>query len=116
MLEHTSQRDAKIKGYPSVLIVGNDKVPATFGDTNALPNYKDLPMLKKMLTSKGTTRKLTAPRSHEDVMPSTSKMQGGSLLAALTAFAKTSAPAFVLTGLAATVAKKRRATRKKRVL
>jgi thioredoxin-like negative regulator of GroEL len=115
MLEHTSQRDAKIKGYPSVLIVGNDKVPATFGDTNALPNYRNLPMLQKMITAKNSSAKtrrakLTAPRLRDDIM------KGGSLLAALTTFAKSSAPAFVLTGLAATVAKKRRTTRKKRVL
>lgn len=42
-LENTSLRDAKIKGYPSVLVVGQDGKPATFTSegeedvTNAMP-------------------------------------------------------------------------------
>lgn len=139
MLDKTSQKDAKIKGYPSVLIVGNDKVPATFGDTNALPNYRDLKMLQKMVTAKPafsakTMRRRNAvkmgnvfpgmkpPAAAEDLIVGNAErleekqMGGGSLLAALTSFSRSAAPAFLLTGLALTRKTRKRSTRKKRAL
>jgi thiol-disulfide isomerase/thioredoxin len=52
---NTSIKDAKINGYPSLLVIGNDKKPATFnvdGEiTNALPNTRNKEMLKTMVVS-----------------------------------------------------------------
>jgi thiol-disulfide isomerase/thioredoxin len=53
-LAHTSLRDAKIRGYPSVLVVGKDGKPATFHaegqETNAMPN-PDLQTLEKIVNA-----------------------------------------------------------------
>jgi len=53
-LENTSLANAKIDGYPSMLVVGNDKKPATFntnsGVTNAMPNSNDLETMKKVVS------------------------------------------------------------------
>jgi thioredoxin-like negative regulator of GroEL len=57
-LEKTSLRNANIKGYPSVLVVGKDGKPAVFnGDedpTNAMPNA-DLETLEKIANSDAKT-------------------------------------------------------------
>ncbi len=57
-LENTSQRDAKINGYPSLLVIGNDKKPASFNEngevTNALPDSRNKEMLEKMVTTEPT--------------------------------------------------------------
>ena len=57
-LENTSLKDAKIKGYPSVLVVGKDGKPAVFkGEdepTNAMPNA-DLETLKKIANADAET-------------------------------------------------------------
>ena len=54
-LENTSLKDSKIDGYPSLLLVGQDKKPATFntenGATNALPNANDINTMKSVVTS-----------------------------------------------------------------
>jgi hypothetical protein len=54
-LENTSISNAKLEGYPSVLVVGKDKVPATFknesGKSNAMPNSNELPTMKRLITS-----------------------------------------------------------------
>jgi thiol-disulfide isomerase/thioredoxin len=59
-LANTSQKDAKINGYPSLLVIGNDKKPATFNDTNgevtnALPDSRNKEMLETMVTSDPNT-------------------------------------------------------------
>lgn len=60
-LPNTSQKDAKINGYPSLLVIGNDKKPASFnveGEnevTNALPDSRNKEMLETMVTSDPTT-------------------------------------------------------------
>lgn len=59
-LENTSQKNAKINGYPSLLVIGNDKKPATFNDTNgevtnALPDSRNKEMLETMVTSDPNT-------------------------------------------------------------
>ncbi len=59
-LENTSQKSAKINGYPSLLVIGNDKKPATFNDTNgevtnALPDSRNKEMLETMVTSDPNT-------------------------------------------------------------
>ena len=54
-LENTSLKNAKIDGYPSLLLVGQDKKPATFnneyGTTNALPNSNNMATMKSIVTS-----------------------------------------------------------------
>ena len=56
-LKDTPFSNAKLKGYPSVIVVGKDGRPAEFKDedtgesTNALPNSRKLEMMKKMVTS-----------------------------------------------------------------
>lgn len=54
-LENTSISNAKLEGYPSVLVVGKDKIPATFknesGTSNAMPNSNELPTMKRLVTS-----------------------------------------------------------------
>jgi hypothetical protein len=56
-LKSTPFANAKLKGYPSVIVVGKDGRPAEFKDedtgqsTNALPNSRKLEMMKKMVTS-----------------------------------------------------------------
>jgi thioredoxin-like negative regulator of GroEL len=60
-LEKTVLKDAKIKGYPSVLVVGKDGKPAVFkgpageeGPTNAMPNT-DLETLEKIVNADAET-------------------------------------------------------------
>ena len=50
-LENTSLKNSKIDGYPSLLLVGQDKKPATFGSTNAMPNANDMNTMKKVVAS-----------------------------------------------------------------
>lgn len=60
-LPNTSQRNAKINGYPSLLVIGNDKKPASFNvegenePTNALPDSRNKEMLETMVTSDPST-------------------------------------------------------------
>lgn len=55
MLPKTSLKDAKIDGYPSILVVGKDKKPAVFnstsGPTNALPESNNVSTMKSLVTS-----------------------------------------------------------------
>ena len=49
-LEHTSMRGAKFSGYPSVIVVGPDGIPATFDNgQNSMPNINDLDTMKRMV-------------------------------------------------------------------
>jgi thiol-disulfide isomerase/thioredoxin len=49
-LEHTSMRGAKFSGYPSVIVVGPDGIPATFDNgQNSMPNINDLVAMKRMV-------------------------------------------------------------------
>ena len=83
-LEKTILKGAKIKGYPSVLVVGKDGKPAVFkgpaGEeepTNAMPNA-DLETLKKIVDADAetilreeedpTASMMTPPDAREDVM------------------------------------------------
>ena len=85
-LENTILKDAKIKGYPSVLVVGKDGKPAVFkgpaGEeepTNAMPNA-DLETLKKIVDADAetilredvnedpTASMMTPPDAREDVV------------------------------------------------
>ena len=55
-LENTSLKNSKIDGYPSLLVVGKDKVPATFKSpsgttTNAMPKSNDFTTMKNLVTS-----------------------------------------------------------------
>lgn len=58
-LENTSLSNAKLEGYPSVLVVGKDKIPATFnsesGNTNAMPTSNDVSTMKRLVTSPVST-------------------------------------------------------------
>ncbi len=71
-LENTSQKQAAIKGYPSVLIVGSDKKAATFPDngtakkTNAFPKAQSLEVMEEMVT-KDPKKVLSAPKFVEDI-------------------------------------------------
>jgi thiol-disulfide isomerase/thioredoxin len=60
-LENTSLKNSKIEGYPSLLVVGTDKKPATFntdsGVTNAMPNANELSTMKKIITAPVNTNK-----------------------------------------------------------
>ena len=55
MVENTSLKNAKIDGYPSLLLVGTDKKPATFkteeGATNAMPAPESVEELKSMVNT-----------------------------------------------------------------
>ena len=55
MLPNTSLANAKIDGYPSILVVGKDKKPAIFnsnsGVTNALPESNDVSTMKSLVTA-----------------------------------------------------------------
>lgn len=46
----TSLADAKLEGYPSVLVVGTDKKPAEFNGTNAMPNHNDLKLMQTLVS------------------------------------------------------------------
>ena len=55
-LENTSLKNSKIEGYPSLLVAGPDKTPATFKNadgtsTNALPKSNDFTTMKNLVTS-----------------------------------------------------------------
>lgn len=60
-LENTPFANAKIDGYPSVILVGKDKVPAEFqstetgAPTNALPDARNQEVLKTILTEEPQT-------------------------------------------------------------
>jgi hypothetical protein len=60
-LEQTPFANAKIDGYPSVILVGKDKVPAEFqsvetgASTNALPDARNQEVLKTILTEEPQT-------------------------------------------------------------
>jgi thiol-disulfide isomerase/thioredoxin len=55
MVENTSLKNAKIEGYPSLLLVGTDKKPATFkengAETNAMPSPQSIEELKNMVNT-----------------------------------------------------------------
>jgi thiol-disulfide isomerase/thioredoxin len=55
MVENTSLKNAKIDGYPSLLLVGTDKQPATFKEegktTNAMPAPESIEQLKTMVNT-----------------------------------------------------------------
>lgn len=55
MVENTSVKNAKIDGYPSLLLVGTNKQPATFkgdsGETNAMPAPGSVEELKNMVNT-----------------------------------------------------------------
>lgn len=55
MVENTSLKNAKIEGYPSLLLVGTNKQPASFQEngkeTNALPTPQSLQELKSMVNA-----------------------------------------------------------------
>lgn len=55
VIQNTSLKNAKIDGYPSVLVVGKDKKPAVFnsnsGVTNAMPQSNDVSTMKSLITS-----------------------------------------------------------------
>jgi len=55
-LENTSLKNSKIEGYPSLLVSGPDKTPATFKNsdgtaTNAMPKSNDFTTMKNLVTS-----------------------------------------------------------------
>lgn len=54
-LANTSISNAKLEGYPSVLVVGKDKIPATFnsdsGTTNAMPSSNNISTMKNLMTT-----------------------------------------------------------------
>ena len=60
-LENTSLKGSKIEGYPSLLVVGTDKEPATFnsdsGVTNAMPNANDLKTMQRLVSTPVSTMK-----------------------------------------------------------
>ncbi len=55
MVDKTSVKNAKIDGYPSLLLLGTDKKPATFkgesGQTNAMPTPESIEELKNMVNT-----------------------------------------------------------------
>jgi hypothetical protein len=55
MVENTSLKNAKIEGYPSLLLVGTNKQPATFKEnnstTNAMPTPQNVSELKSMVNT-----------------------------------------------------------------
>jgi thiol-disulfide isomerase/thioredoxin len=56
MVDKTSLKNAKIEGYPSLLLVGTDKKPAEFKDesgspTNAMPQPQTIEELKTIVTT-----------------------------------------------------------------
>ena len=101
-LEKTILKDAKIKGYPSVLVVGKDGKPAVFkgpaGEeepTNAMPNA-NLETLEKIVNADAetilqdedpTASIMTPPDAREDVVTA-HKGGGGNLFKLLKKAAK----------------------------
>ena len=144
MLPKTSLANAKINGYPSLLLVGDDKRPAEFTNpegesTNAMPNteIKTLETMLKTLPDQinsGNPAAATAataaplpPNSSADVemtrvnAGSVSRepvpravIAGGGLYAALAEVAKQGAPAALFLAAAAARSSKGRKTRKGR--
>lgn len=132
-LANTSQKDAKIEGYPSVIIVGNDKKAAEFKkedgqQTNALPNANNLDAMKTLVSADAKTivGEMTAPEMKEDIIASEKRMtgggrnrtakrkqSGGSLLQSLISITKDIGHIALLTGIAATVAKKGKSRKQK---
>ncbi len=130
-LENTSQKNASIKGYPSVLIVGSDKKAATFPDgskkTNAFPKANDVEVMEKMVT-KNAEKILSAPRMVDDIVEKPAvavaedtKMSGGggansgSLLDAIAEFIRGGpAPAPVTQGGGKTLRRRRGAASAKK--
>lgn len=61
-LPHSPLSSAKINGYPSILVVGQDGKPAEFKDestgepTNALPNARDTEMMKGLVTGASSSK------------------------------------------------------------
>ena len=59
MVDKTSVKNAKIDGYPSLLLVGTDKKPATFkgesGQTNAMPTPESMEQLENMVNTPVST-------------------------------------------------------------
>lgn len=55
MVENTSLKNSKIDGYPSLLLVGTNKTPATFktdqGETNAMPPPENVEELTNMVNA-----------------------------------------------------------------
>lgn len=51
MVENTSLKNAKIDGYPSLLLVGTDKKPATFKENGTTTNAMPAPQNKEELIS-----------------------------------------------------------------
>jgi thiol-disulfide isomerase/thioredoxin len=59
-LKHTPFANAKLQGYPSILLVGEDGLPAEFKDdtgkpTNALPDARNEAMMNKLVTTDPST-------------------------------------------------------------
>lgn len=79
-LQNTSQKNASIKGYPSVLVIGSDKKAATFPDgskkTNAFPRARELEVMEEMAT-KDANKILTAPKFVEDIVNRKPAQLGG---------------------------------------
>jgi thiol-disulfide isomerase/thioredoxin len=59
MVNNTSLKNAKIDGYPSLLLVGTDKKPATFKEgsteTNAMPSPQSVEELENMVNTPVST-------------------------------------------------------------
>jgi len=76
-LPKTSLNKAKIEGYPSLLVVGKDKTPATFkstnGVTNALPKANDFTTMKNLVTSP------VVEEEEEEVVVPTSSLKASTL-------------------------------------
>lgn len=55
MVENTSLKNAKIEGYPTLMLVGTNKQPATFKEnnttTNAMPTPQNVTELKSMVNT-----------------------------------------------------------------
>ena len=95
-LTNTSLRDAKIRGYPSVLVVGRDGKPAVFKDegepTNAMPQ-PDYETLEKIVSSDPATVMNTTDNNKEEEMmapPDVRKnvMRGGNLLRMMSSYVR----------------------------
>jgi hypothetical protein len=97
-LTNTSLRDAKIRGYPSVLVVGRDGKPAVFKDegepTNAMPQ-PDYETLEKIVSSDPGNVMKTTEEKEEDptemmAPPDVRRnvMRGGNLLRLLSSYAR----------------------------
>ena len=72
VIQNTSLKNAKIDGYPSILVVGKDKKPAVFnsdsGVTNALPQSNNVSTMKSLITSP-VPEDVSTPVSNSDNYP-----------------------------------------------